>query len=130
MQPYFHIFEGDLFDTRKENWHLHPTRKNYFSQHSHISTLSDLKATLRAGPYTWPGRYPMFFYMSDNEAMCFKCAREEFKNIGYSINHKMNDGWEIVGCEINYEDVDLTCCNCYDPIESAYGEDENDSVGN
>lgn len=74
----------------------------------------------RREPYAWPGGYPRFFLMEDGEPLCHKCGRDEWRAI--IRNWKTpGSGWNIEACDINYEDTDLVCCNCNQPIESAYG---------
>ena len=107
--------------------HLHNgvlIRENYSRHHSTIDTVADFKATLRAGPYVWPGGYPLFFITSDGGALSFESARECAYEIMHSIRHGINDGWRVVACEVNYEDSDLYCDHSGKPIESAYGEAE------
>ena len=91
-----------------------------------ISTVSDLKATLRAGEFAWPGGYPMFFVAGDGAALHFGCVKENLRSVIWSLRNQVDDGWRIVGCEINYEDADLYCDHCGERIESAYGEDEGE----
>jgi hypothetical protein len=86
-----------------------------------MSTLS-FKQALRAGPYAWPGGYPMFFLCSDGGSLCPKCARENARVIMQAIQLGAHDGWRVVATDINWEDPDLTCDNCDKPIESAYGD--------
>lgn len=72
-----------------------------------IDTTWKLKSTLRNGQYAWPGGYPMFFITSDGHPMSFKTVRDNLESILDSIKHKSNDGFQVVGCEINYEDDNL-----------------------
>tara|TARA_R100001530_G_scaffold135198_1_gene111825 strand:+ start:937 stop:1305 length:369 start_codon:yes stop_codon:yes gene_type:complete len=122
MEKHFTSFEGDLYDTR-EHWNTKPIRSNYSRHHTHIKNVADFKATLRAGPFAWPGGYPLYFITSDGGALSFKTAREEFNLIAQTIADKANDGWQVIGCEINYEDDSLYCDHSSERIESAYGDD-------
>ena len=97
-------------------------RERYSGTCTQIDTTLELRATLRAGPYAWPGRYPLYLITSDAGALCFACARTEYRTISDSVRRRSNDGWRVIGCAINYEDTDLTCSHCNKPIESAYGE--------
>lgn len=76
---------------------------------------------LVAGPYAWPGGYPLFAYTSDGAALCAKCCASERKAIGTTTGA---DGWCVVGLEANWEDPALFCDHCGDRIESAYAESE------
>lgn len=86
----------------------------------------ELRATLRAGPYAWPGGYPMLLVTSDCAALCFSCARKEYRQLAYSMRHKLNDGWRVAACDINYENNDLSCDHCNARIPAAYGNDDNE----
>lgn len=87
-----------------------------------INSISDFRAAVRHGPYAWPGGYPVFFLCDDGAALCCKCVKTERRNILESIARQARDGWRVVATDINWEDVDLTCDHCSQPIESAYGE--------
>ena len=71
-------------------------------------------------PYAWPGGYPRYFITSDGAALSFDAARENRRLIEESISEACNDGWQVIGCEINWEDSELICAHTYKPIESAY----------
>jgi len=134
MMKHFFISEhsGELFDTRVENWSSHPLRLNYQKHHRKIKTVEDLKATLRAGAYGWPGGYQMYFTTGCGGALSFKSARENFRNIADSIQTDCNDGWRVIGCDINYEDSNLYCDDSGERIPPAYGDDipeKNDDIG-
>jgi hypothetical protein len=61
--------------------------------------------------YAWPGGYPLFYFDAENNVLCVTCARKD----GY--------GSPIVACDVNWEDTELICDDCYQLIESAYGEE-------
>jgi hypothetical protein len=56
--------------------------------------LEDLKQ-----PYAWPGGYPRYFVTSDGAALSFKAADEESGAITDSIDRRLNDGWQVIGCD-------------------------------
>ena len=114
--------DGALHDTRMANWSSRPIRTNYKLHHRSIDSVADLKATLRAGAYAWPGGYPLFFITSDGAALSFDSARENLPQVIWSIANGVNDGWRVVACDINYEDGDLTCDHSGKQIESAYAD--------
>lgn len=83
------------------------------------------KQALRNGPYAWPGGYPLFFVMSDGEALSFNAAKSEAKQIIRAIReHDIRGGWYPEGVTINWEDSTLYCCHTGEQIECAYHEDE------
>lgn len=128
-----HLFaseDGALYDTRVTDWHNAPPLRAIFDKHfATITNSAELRATLRAGPYTWPGGYPLFFIMADGEAMAFDAVKQELREILPAFaSHDRHDSWRVVACEINYEDSDLQCCHTGELIESAYGEDEAPAV--
>lgn len=93
-----------------------------------IKTISDFRKAVRIGPYAWPGGYPLYFVMSDGEAMSFKAAKSERRALlealrEWTADHQ-DSGWRPIALEINYEDFDLICCHTNERIESAYGEPE------
>lgn len=77
---------------------------------------------LRLGPYTFPGCYPVYFITNDGCALCFNCAHKERHLIYDSIRSNANDGWRVMGADINYEDNNLYCEHCNKEIECAYGD--------
>lgn len=119
-----HLFtsdtDGALHDTRDPNWSSTPLRAAYRRSHRNINTVSELKATLRAGGYAWPGGYPLYFITSDGAALSFEAVRNEFAQCVWSIANECDDGWRVVGCEINDEDHDLFCAHTNERIQSSY----------
>jgi hypothetical protein len=123
-----HLFvsscDGALHDTRQQDWTSHPIRAIYSRTFSRINSTLELRATLRAGAYAWPGGYPMFFITSDGEALSFESVRAEYAQCARSTRDKARDGWQIVACDVNWENAELTCAHSGRMIESAYGETE------
>ena len=87
-----------------------------------FSTL-DLKNALRSGPFAWPGGYPLYFITDDGAALSFDAVRENLRPVIWSIRNGVNDGWRVVGCDVNWEDASLFCDHTGNRIESAYAED-------
>lgn len=117
---------GELFDTRTPGWYGRPPLRGFYQfHHQEIETLAELKATLRAGAFAWPGGYPLYLIAADGAPLCFDCARQEFHQIAYDFitdkTGRFRSQWRIVGCQINYEEVDCTCAHCNKAIPSAYG---------
>jgi hypothetical protein len=72
--------------------------------------------------YAWPGGYPLFVLMTDGEAICPKCAKNNFGLIGRATRDGTRGGWAAAGVDIHWEGLPLTCAHCGEDIESAYGE--------
>lgn len=91
-------------------------------------TVADFDAQLQAGAYAWPGGYPLYFVVSDGEAMSFEYAKANADLIRAAIADNGKDYWQaewrVIGCEVNWEDASLYCCGNNKRIESAYAEDE------
>lgn len=113
--------DGNLFDTRKPQWHLNAPLRTAYSGHSRsIKTVAQIKAALREGKYTSLGCYPCYFITSDGGALSFEAVQQNFKSIIDSVKNQINDGWRVVGLDINYEDAELICDHSGKPIECAY----------
>ena len=90
-------------------------------------TLCDFRRDL-AAPYAWPGGYPKYFLCGDGEPLSFEAAKSEKWQIVDAIKRRMrerptNDQWDIVACDINWENYDLYCSHTGEQIEAAYGID-------
>lgn len=120
LPEHFDLFGGDLFDNRTAPAPV--VRRDYSRQFSTIAKLSEVKATLRAGSIAWPGCYPLHFITRDGAALCFDCTRKEFRQVAWDFLNDCSTGWRITGCQVNWEDQELTCDHCSKQIESAYGE--------
>jgi len=83
-------------------------------------TTKQIKQSLRDGPHAWPGGYPKYFITSDGETLSHAAVRAEWKQVCESVRTKSNDGWRVVGEDINWEDTQLYCDDTNDRIESAY----------
>jgi hypothetical protein len=110
-----HIFHNDV------------RRPNFSRHHLKIDTVADFKATLRAGPYAWPGGYQMAFFTFDAEKLCFDCARKEARQIIHAIQHELMDQWTVIGSEVIYEGRD-PCSHCNKPIVGAYEPDQPETA--
>lgn len=91
-----------------------------------ITSVGDFRKAIRLGPYAWPGGYPLYFVMADGEALCFKAAKQEKRELLAALAARQarpHDGWLPVAIEANWEDPDLVCAHTGERIESAYAED-------
>lgn len=75
-----------------------------------------------------PHAYPVYLVMADCEVVCMTCARKEFKLIAKANRDRIQKDWEPIGVDTNYENPDLYCAHCNNRIESAYADDEWDTV--
>lgn len=108
LPSHLHVFEGELFDTRKPNWTAQPVRKNYHHAHREIATVADLKATMRV-KYAWPGGYEIVYVTNDGALLCDKCVRKNFRSIIDDIKQPVGSGsgWRVVAS--TYEAVSADC---------------------
>lgn len=119
MKPFVHS-DGTL---RVESPRLGVVNRAGFRGHvSRITTTHHMRAALRGGKYTSVGGYPIFFATTDGSALCWDCAKAEYKQISYALRHQLNGDWRVFACEVNWESTDLYCAHCNKPIESAYGD--------
>ena len=87
-------------------------RPNYSGHRRTIETVADLKATLRAGPYAWPGGYAPYFVTADGAVLSFAAARDEFATIAAAIrDNDTRGGWRIVGTDCTADDDDTPVCD-------------------
>jgi len=91
--------------------------------HRTIVNGLQLRETLRAGPFAWPGGYPLYFVADDGEALSFDSVRANIRQVLRSIRDSANDGWRVLGVDVNYEDHALFCTHSGERIPSAYSED-------
>jgi hypothetical protein len=85
--------------------------------------LLEIKRALRAGPYAWPGGYPLFFLTAEGAALSFEAARKEWRNIvATHLRRDTRSGWFIIATHVNWENTELVCEHSGKPIESAYGD--------
>ena len=84
-----------------------------------------LARSLVQASFAWPGGYPRFAITNDGEALCSHCCQSEQRQIGTTTG---TDGWCLLTLAINWEDADLTCAHCSNPIPSAYGADTTTSA--
>lgn len=124
-----HLFvsvDGDLYRTDRPGWHKgEPVRRNYSRTHGQIKTVADLKATLRAGRFAWPGGYPLYFLTDDGAALSFGTVRREFRLVADAIRRDSRNGWRVVATDVNWEDTSLVDAHTNETIESAYGKEQN-----
>lgn len=94
---------------------------------STITTVEEFDAALAAGPYAWPGGYPLYFVMADGEAVAFAAVKEEQALFRQAVAERSAFDSELraIAIEVNWEDPALFCAHTGERIESAYAEDES-----
>jgi hypothetical protein len=114
-----HLFSGSngaLYDTRVHNWPAHPLRATYCKTCARIDTTIQLRATLRAGGYAWPGGYQLFFMTADGGALSFAAVLENYAQVSDAVRHNdRNSGWRVLGVCID-EEGDVFCDHTGLPI--------------
>jgi hypothetical protein len=83
-----------------------------------------LKYYIRNGKYAWPGGYPMYFMTNDGEALSFEAVKENYRQVLHATKYKENNGWRVIGVDVNWENEGLYCSHTGDKIESAYGDND------
>lgn len=114
--------DGDLIRVSDRSYDV--VREKFEYHHRIISNGKELCATLRAGPYAWPGGYPLFIGNECGETLHFECVKENLSSVIYDLRN--NHRFGPLYCEINYENTDLYCDCCSEKIESAYGDDDEE----
>ena len=68
---------------------------------------------MKVEKYTFPGGYPLFYYVKSDDGMMHACS---------SCVNRNRVGKNVTDCKghINYEDDSLTCDICEKNIEAAY----------
>ena len=103
----FYTFEGDCY----KNDNLQLVRKDAARHYRQIDSINKLKSCLRAGEYTFPGGYRLFFITSDGACLSFSSVLDNLQSIYYSIMHDINDGWRIIGLSSVEECEDEVYCD-------------------
>lgn len=106
--------DGGLYDTRRERWYERPVRTDYKKHFQSIKNTDQLKASIRAEAYAWPGGYNLVFVTYDGGTLCFDCVKQNFRYVLFSIRHNQRDDWRAVGItNTNDTDGQISCDNCY-----------------
>lgn len=97
-----------------DGWHT--VRQDYRKHYGKIETGRQLRACLRAGKYSFPGQYPLYFVTSDGAALSFESVFNNLSSVIWSIRHNANDGWRVIGMDVSYgsgdsEDPDNVYCD-------------------
>jgi hypothetical protein len=107
--------DGDLYDTRKADWHRAPLRKGFQTFHREISNIAQFKATWRARHRS---NYSLAFLTDDGAALCEECVKNNLSRIISSVRSGDRDGWRVVGVATchgdpdHHEEYHAQCANC------------------
>lgn len=86
-------------------------------------TRSNLAELIAAGPYAWPGGYPLLWVMADGGQLCARCVERESKLVAAALTEPGTDPqWEPVAVDPYYEGPPVACDHCGQLTESAYGD--------
>ena len=102
-------FEGDLYCKRLG--YTTPLRTDYSRHHRVIKTGKELRSSLRAGAWAWPGGYDIGFITDDGGLLCHGCVKAELYNITHSIRNECSDGWRVIGSDVIHEHDTCSHCN-------------------
>ena len=102
----FYTFEGNAYRSDDEQL----VRKDVAKHYREIDSINKLKACLRAGEYTFPGCYRLFFYTEDGSVLSFDSVLDNLQEIFFSMMHDLKNGWSIVGMgSVEEIDEDVYC---------------------
>jgi len=107
----FYTFEGDCYKIEDKPFGNVPVRRDVAKHYREIDSVNKLKACLRAGEYTFPGMYRLFFITDDGACLSFSSVLDNLQNIYYSMMNDMNDGWSIIGLSSVAEYDDAVYCD-------------------
>lgn len=111
LPEYFMVgSDGALYDTRQADWSANPVRKDYAVTRRTIETVADVKATLRAGEYTFPGAYRLAFIACDGGLLSYDAVLDNLHEVFSSISGDIRDGWKLEAVTIVDEmEGQITC---------------------
>ena len=102
----FYNFEGDICNRETSA----VIRKDQARSYRLITNVNELKSTIRAGEYTFPGCYRLFFITSDGASLSFASVLENIDSVIWSIRNDVDDGWKVEGLSGTHEcDEDVHC---------------------
>lgn len=93
----FYTFEGNCYKVNRESGEFKQIRKDVAKHYREIDSINKLKSCLRAGEYTFPGMYRLFFITNDGACLSFSAVLDNLQSIYYSMMNDINDGWKIIG---------------------------------
>ena len=82
-----------------------------------------LRACLKMGDVSWPGMYPLYYVTADGGVLSPAAVRANQRLVEEAIDSGADAQWQVIGCDINYENPHLYCDDTNKRIPSAYGVD-------
>ena len=76
-----------------------------------IENANQLKSSIRAGEYAWPGGYQLFFITSDGASLSFASVRENFCAVLDSVKTECADGWRVIAITGEHECDEPVFCD-------------------
>lgn len=71
--------------------------------------------------YTSHGCYPKYWVCKDGGILSYEAVKENLNQIKDAMTGESLDSqWEIIGCEVNWENEELICSHTGKRIEVAY----------
>lgn len=104
--------DGSLYDTSDKMPSNHVLiRENYCYHRLEFETLNDVKASLRAGEFAWPGGYRLAFITSDGAILSFGAVKDEWHGVVWDWINDASTGWRVIGL-VNVDDMeDIVYCD-------------------
>lgn len=102
-------FEGDLYSEKLG--YSEPLRTNYAKHQHDITCGLELRSSLRAGDFTFPGGYPVMYITDDGGILCPDCVRDNFQSVIWSIRNQCSDGWRVWCTSISFESDECSHCS-------------------
>lgn len=86
---HLHVFEGHLWRGDKI------IRKYYAWHYTVIENRRQLRASLRAGQWAWPGGYEVIYIDAGGQLLCHKCVIENYGRdaiVGTCLDCELDEG--------------------------------------
>lgn len=90
-----------------------------------IDTVREFITSLRNGPFTSVGSYPVYWLTADGATLSYAACKANCGQIARAIRDAKlgrwsDKQWLVVGSDVNWEDNTMTCDDTGERIESAY----------
>ena len=105
--PNTYQHEGNIY--AKQTHEL--IRQDACKHYRNIETANQLKSSIRAGEYTFPGAYRLFFITSDGASLSFASVKENFCAVLDSVKTQCADGWRVIAMTGEHETDEPVFCD-------------------